>query len=248
MTARLRTLAFLGAALAGLAGCADSRESEVETAIASTLRETAATAERGYDHAAAAAHYRRLHEREPKDTTTLVGLARNLRVSGSPKEAIRVLKDNIEKLGEKGELLLELGKAQLAASLLHDARESLVRAQAALPENWQAYAAMGVLYDRLDDHENATAEYRKALKLSPNNLSVLNNMALSLAQAGKLDEGISILEKAAHGERSTMQIRQNLALLFGLKGQFELAERLLREDLPPEMAVENMSQLRQFHY
>lgn len=252
MIAATRNVAFVGVALVWFAGCAwdgpwQGREADTEVAITATLRETAAASEKAYDHAAATAHYRRLFERDPQDVAALVGLARNLRISGQAREAIRTLKDTMAKQGEKGELLLELGKAQLAASLIGDARETLAAAQEKLRENWQTHAVLGIVLDRLDDHDAAAAEYRKALKLSPNNIPVLNNLALSLVQAGKLDEGISVLEKLAHGERSTMQVRQNLALLYGLKGEFALAERLIREDLPADVAAENMNQLRQFH-
>lgn len=253
MIAETRNLVFVGMALAGLAGCVwdglwQGRPADtMEVAITATLRETAAASEKGYDHAAAAAHYRRLYERDSRDVAALVGLARNLRISGQAREAIRTLKDAKDKQGETGELLLELGKAQLAASLIGDARESLTAAQAKLRENWQTHAVLGIVLDRLDDHDAAAAEYRKALMLSPNNVSVLNNLALSFAQAGKLDEGISLLEKLAHGERSTAQVRQNLALMYGLKGEFALAERLIREDLPADVAAENMTQLQQFH-
>ena len=40
--------------------------------------------------------------------------------------------------GSEDELILELGKAQLAASLISDARETLMKASAQAPASWQA--------------------------------------------------------------------------------------------------------------
>ena len=41
-----------------------------------------------------------------------------------------------------------------------------------------------------------------------------------------------------------MEIRQNLALVLGLQGRLAEAEKLARQDLPPEIVNNNMAYLR----
>ncbi|HEY9217886.1 MAG TPA: pilus assembly protein TadD, partial [Phenylobacterium sp.] len=40
------------------------------------------------------------------------------------------------------------------------------------------------------------------------------------------------------------KVRQNLALVLGLQGRYDEAERLARQDLPPELVANNMAYLR----
>lgn len=39
-------------------------------------------------------------------------------------------------------------------------------------------------------------------------------------------------------------MRQNLSLVLGLQGKFPEAEKLMRQDLPPEVAENNLAYLR----
>jgi Flp pilus assembly protein TadD len=41
-----------------------------------------------------------------------------------------------------------------------------------------------------------------------------------------------------------VQVRQNLALVLGLQGRLDEAEKIARLDLPPEMVANNMAYLR----
>ncbi len=184
---------------------------------------------------------------DPDDVRSLTGQARNLRVLGQPKEAIKSLRQSIERLGEKPDLMLELGKAQIAASLLEDARESLEKTAAIDAKNWETHATLAILLDRMGEFVRADASYRRALELSPNNAGVLNNRALSLAQTGRLDDAFALLQKVVNGENSFTQARQNLAMLYAIKGDFKTAERLAKEDLPPEVAGEMLAAFRLFH-
>jgi cell division protein FtsN len=72
---------------------------------------------------------------------------------------------------------------------------------------------------------------------------VLNNLALSQAMTGDVDAGINLLRRAGQQTGASVQIRQNLALLLAMKGSLGEAERLVRADLPKEMADANMEVL-----
>jgi len=84
------------------------------------------------------------------------------------------------------------------------------------------------------------------LDLSPDNPSVLNNMAISAALAGDIKLAIETINRAARLDRDNVQIRQNLALFLGIKGDVQDAEALARMDLDEEAVRNNLSIFRSF--
>jgi Flp pilus assembly protein TadD len=212
-----------------------------EAALSDSLLEAAQTAERSLDYAAAADHYARLYERDPDRIEALIGQARNLRYDGHGREAVKALRAGIETHGETVTLLLELAKAQFAAAMIADSSVTMDKLMAMEPDNWEVLSMMAMLRDRGEDFAGARELYRRALELSPGNPSVINNYSLSLAQAGRLDEAIETLEPLARGEKSTLQARQNLVMLYVIKGDMEKAEKLAHGDLPPDKVMENLS-------
>ena len=219
-----------------------------ETAILNALQESAVAAEQQYRYETAAAHYQRLLQLDPGSVPAVLGLTRNLRYAGSSKNAVLFLKDALLRQDKDTALLFELVKAQIASGLLKDAQEGLISLEALEEEeDWELHALQGVLYDHLGHFERAQQSYRSALELSPKNISVLNNLSMSLAQAGKLDQAISLLGDLSNSEYSNPQVRQNLALLYGLKGDFEAAGSLAKEDLSPEQVTQNLQAFRMLH-
>jgi len=110
----------------------------------------------------------------------------------------------------------------------------------AAPESWEAHSTLGVVHDYQGRHADALKAYEAALKVSPNNPAVLNNLALSLAVSGDLSAAIATLEKANDQPKASPQVRQNLALLLAIKGDAAAAERFARKDLPPEVVRNNL--------
>ena len=90
--------------------------------------------------------------------------------------------------------------------------DSLSRAGALQPDDWRVNSALGIAYDRIGMYDQAARRYKMALENNANNPVILNNMALSKAQMGELDEAVEILEKATAQPDATAHTRQNLAL------------------------------------
>jgi Flp pilus assembly protein TadD len=209
-----------------------------------TLREAVGEAEQAKDYAAAADYYRNLLERKPDDQKIALALARNLRLIGQPEEAVFVLLPFIEKNDKDAKLMFELGKDQIAAAQPALAEKALKRALEFDPKNWEIHSALAVAYDYQDLSAEAQEAYLAALALSPENPTVLNNLALSQAKAGALPIAIATMERAARASRNRAQIRQNLAMLLALKGDIQGAERLTRQDLAPDVAARNLGIFR----
>jgi Flp pilus assembly protein TadD len=209
-----------------------------------TLRQAALLAEHNGNYAEAAQHYTALRSKHPQDTALMLSQARNLRFSGNPQAAIGVLNSAGASNSTDAIMLLELGKAYLAADQLNLAKPTLERAKTSAPLNWEILSALGVVYDYEGKYQLAQEQYEAALFLTPDNPTILNNKALSLAQEGKLDEAMAVMQIATNQPAAGPQTRQNMALLMALKGDTEGAERLARKDLPPTMAEANITYYR----
>ena len=231
-----------------LAGCAATSQQQTTTVPAPTekanvepaLRQAAMMSERNASYGEAAQHYASLHAKYPNDKQITLALARNLRFAGNPQQAIAVLNSGAMAQSHDALTLLELGKDYLAADQLNLAKPTLERAKAAAPLNWEILSSLGVVYDYEGQYEQAQQQYDAALFLDPENPTVLNNKALSLAQQGRLDEAVKTMKVATDQPSASAQARQNLALLMALKGDSEAAERLARKDLPPAVAEANI--------
>lgn len=242
----LKRLAAFGFLIVTATACAGGAGS-TDGGLTETLYQAAFEAERNTDYAAAANHYLKLLEKKPDDKAVLLGLARNLRYAGSAGDAARVLEQRRSLYSADPAFVIELGKAKLADGKTRAAIGYFREARKLDPKNWAVLSALGIAYDMAQDFEAAERSYRKALALSPDNFVVMNNLAFSLAQTGRLDEAIDILAKASVAARKSPQIRQNLALLYGIKGDFKKAEALARMDLDTESVRYNLSFFQRFH-
>jgi Flp pilus assembly protein TadD len=243
----LRSAAVVAGAVLLLSGCVDTRADTEGSQIAGFLSDATKNAQNDFDYEVAVRHYQTLYERDGDHIEALLGFIRNLRYVGAPRDAIKIAKKGLAKHGKRADLTLELAKAYIAAALVGDAADTLKIAHRLAPDDWGVYATRGILLDRLGDFEKAQTDYRKALEIVPGNVEVRNNLALSLAQSGRLADGIRMLERVVRSENVTVQARQNLALLYALNGEFKNAERLASHDLPRDAVAENIATLRRLY-
>jgi len=117
---------------------------------------------------------------------------------------------------------------------------------AVMGDNWQVHSAIGVTNDALGQFSQAIIAYNTALRLSPNNVVVMNNMAMSQAMSGQLRTAIATLERAADINRSNPHVRQNLALLYAVNGEVDKARALSAMDLGTANMENNLSFYRRF--
>ena len=115
------------------------------------------------------------------------------------------------------------------------------------PENpdWHILSAQGAILDQLGQHQEAQRYYASALKMAPDEPSILSNLGLSYALAKNLPKAEETLRRAMTGAKFDPRVRQNLALVVGLQGRFAEAEDIARSDLPPEQAASNVAYLKQ---
>lgn len=243
-TTRLLGTAVLCLAAAGCAYNGTAPKQEKTANVEPTLRQAALLAERNGSYGEAANHYAALRSRNPDDKAITLALARNLRFAGNPQQAIAVLNGSGVPQSGDAMSLLELGKDYLAADQLNLAKPTLERAKQLAPLNWEILSALGVVYDYEGQYDEAQEQYEAALFIDPDNATILNNKALSLAQEGDLAQAVAVMKHATDQPEASAQTRQNLALLMALKGDADAAERLVRKDLPSSVADANIAYYR----
>ncbi len=236
--------ACLVLALAG--GCASEAKDQSKALFAS-LNKAAVSSELSGDHVSAANHYQKLLDRQPDNKEILLGLARNLRYTGGGRTAVEIMKSYAVQYSDDPAFLIEFGKAKLAVSEAQGAIQYLKKAIEKGGDDWEAYSALGIGYDLLQSYAEAWEAYEKALALSGNNPAVINNMAISAALNGKLPLAISVLEDASLEARRYPQIRLNLALFYGIKGDLKKAEALAKMDLDEKAVRNNLAIYNRFH-
>ena len=241
----LRRIACCIALTGVLWGCETPAEApqkeETGTPVSNLLRTAAAESQSTFDYPAAVGYYQSLYTRDPDDAEALLGLARNLRYIGSSDQAATLLAENMPKHPDLVALRAEYGKALVASGQAVEAVSSLTETHRQAPDDWKVLSALGIAYILLDDPAKAQESYLAALAISPSNASVLNNLALSMALSGSIDEGIELLERKAVGPSATPHIRQNLALMYAMKGDIVTPRRLAKQDLPEEMVANNVA-------
>ncbi|MGI9371203.1 MAG: tetratricopeptide repeat protein [Hyphomicrobiales bacterium] len=156
------------------------------------------------------------------------------------EEATKANPNSTALKGEYGKQLAKTGKFEQASVVLQ-------RAAAAPDSTWQVNSTQGMVFDQLGRHGDAQNAYQTALKKSPNEVAVLNNLGLSQMQSGDLTGAEKTLRVAyaSPAGKANPRVRQNLALVVGMQGRYEEAKEIAQKDLPPHMVEANMSYLRQ---
>lgn len=92
---------------------------------------------------------------------------------------------------------LQLGSAYLQQGNLPIAKDKLERAVKQAPRDPAVHGLLAMLYQRLGDNARAESEHRAALSLAPRDPEQLNNYAVFLCGAGRVDEGVKRFQEAA---------------------------------------------------
>jgi Flp pilus assembly protein TadD len=142
-------------------------------------------------------------------------------------------------------LLGAYGRALAEAGDFGQALEVLGRAHTPDNPDWRVLNAQGAVLDQMGRHAEAQKIYSSALKIVPEDPSVLSNLGLSYALMKNLKLAEATLRRAVARPDAAPKARQNLALVVGLQGRFAEAETIARADLPPDEAATNVTYLRQ---
>jgi len=192
---------------------------------------------------ARAAFWAREADIDQTDGEARLKLAKSLRALGRNDEAAAAADQLLVIQPNNLEALLESARARVAANQGFYAIDPAQRAEALAPRDWRAEALLAVALEQSDRDSEALAAHQRALSLAPDNPATLSNLGMYYATHGDPARAEPLLRKAAAAPGAGAQERQNLALVLGLEGKFAEAERLQRQDLPPDMVSNNLAYL-----
>jgi Flp pilus assembly protein TadD len=237
--ARLLASAALTAILAaGLGGCQTTSD------ITGSLKSTAEPSPNSDPHTAVEAYGER-YRANPKDIDAALAYGSALRATGQRAQAVAVLeRASIAHPGNK-QLLAGFGRALADNGNFQQAFDVLSRAHSPDNPDWRILSVQGTALDQLGRHDEARRYYASALKIVPDEPSVLSNLGLSYVLSRDLPKAEEVLRRAYANPRADARVRQNLGLVVGLQGRFAEAESIVKADLPPEEAAANVAYLKE---
>src|SRR5499426_4510393 len=197
-------------------GCQTTQSSDP---AATSALASAAPGREDADPRSAAAAWGERHKANPGDPMAAINYAQALRASGQRSQAVAVLEQsalanpkNAAVLGAYGRALADAGNYQQALDVLN---------QAHTPDrpDWRILSVQGAVLDQMGRHDEAQRYYATALKIVPDEPSVLSNLGLSYALSKNLVRAEMTLRKAAGQSRVDSRVQQNLALVMDLQGR-----------------------------
>src|SRR5262245_24755183 len=181
----------------------------------------------------------------PANPEAAINYAQALRGMGQRAKAAAVLEQasiqNPKHMGVRG----AYGRALADGGHYQQALEVLNRAHTPDQPDWRILSLQGAVLDQIGRHDEARRYYATALRIAPDEPSVLSNLGLSYALSKDLVRAESTLRRAtAHGRFDT-SVHQNLTVVVGLQGRLPEVETTARAHLPSGEAVATMTHLRQ---
>jgi Flp pilus assembly protein TadD len=238
--ARLLASAAVTATLAaGLGGC--QTMSDITGSIASSKAEASSDADPRRAAEVSGERYRA----NPKDADAALRYGQALRATGQRAQAAAVLEQaTIAHPGNKA-LLAGYGRALADNGNFKQAFDVLARAHSPDNPDWRILSVQGTALDQLGRHDEARRYYASALKIAPEEPSVLSNLGMSYVLSKDLPKAEENLRRAYSNAKADTRVRQNLGLVVGLQGRFAEAETIVKADLPAEEAAANVAYLKQ---
>lgn len=189
--------------------------------------------------------YGERYRANPKDAQAALAYGQALRATGQRSQAAAVLEQaTIAHPGNKA-LLAGYGRALVDNGNFQQALDVLSRAHSPDNPDWRILSVQGTALDQLGRHDDARRYYDSALKIVPDEPSVLSNLGLSYVLSKDLPKAEETLRRAYAGGRADARVRQNLGLVVGLQGRFSEAESIVKADLPEEEAAANVAYLKE---
>ena len=188
--------------------------------------------------------YRDRYRANPQDVEAALQYGKALRAAGQRPQAVAVLEQVTLAHPSDKALLAAYGRALADNGNFQQAFDVLGRAHTPEDPDWRILSAQGAALDQLGQGEEARQYYASALRIVPDEPSVLSNLGLSYVLSKDLAKAEETLRRANSRPDADPRVRQNLALVIGLRGHMAEAESLVKEGRPPGEAAANVAYLR----
>jgi Flp pilus assembly protein TadD len=225
---------------AGLGGC--QTMSDITGSITSKAEPAPST---DADPRRAAELYGEHYRANPKNPEAALAYGQALRATGQRSQAVAVFEQATIAHPSNKALLAGFGRALADNGNFQQAFDVLTRAHSPDNPDWRILSVQGTALDQLGRHDEARRYYASALKIMPEEPSVLSNLGLSYVLSKDLPKAEEVLRRAYAGGKADARVRQNLGLVIGLQGRFAEAETIVKADLPADEAAANVNYLKE---
>jgi Flp pilus assembly protein TadD len=188
--------------------------------------------------------YRDRYRAKPDDVEATLQYGRALRATGQRSQAVAVLEQATIAHPSDKALIAGYGRALADNGNFQQAFDVLSRAHTPDNPDWRILSAQGAVLDQLGRGDEARQYYASALRIVPDEPSVLSNLGLSYVLSKDLPTAEETLRRAYGRADADPRVRQNLALVVGLRGNVAEAESILKANRPPEEAAANVAYLK----
>jgi Flp pilus assembly protein TadD len=188
--------------------------------------------------------YRDRFRANPNDAVTALQYGKALRAAGQRSQAVAVLEQATIAHPSNKALLAGYGRALADNGNFQQAFDVLSRAHTPDDPDWRILSAQGTALDQLGRYDEARQYYASALKIVPEEPSVLSNLGLSYVLSKDLAKAEETLRRAHSRAVADQRVRLNLALVVGLQGRLAEAESIVKADRPADEAAANVAYLR----
>jgi Flp pilus assembly protein TadD len=188
--------------------------------------------------------YRERFRATPTDPEAALKYGEALRATGQRSQAVAVLERATIANPSNKALLAGYGRALADNGNFQQAFDVLSRAHSPEDPDWRILSAQGATLDQLGRYEEARQYYATALRIAPDEPSVLSNLGLSYVLSNELPKAEETLRKAYARPDANKRVRINLAVVVGLEGRAGEAEGIMRAGLPAEEAAANVTYLK----
>lgn len=191
----------------------------------------------------ALAYWSEEHKKKPADVKVSLAYAKNLKAAGHKEQAFQILQGASIIHGDNRELASEMGRLALEFDQVGVAEKLLAMADDPTKPDWRLISARGTVLAKQSRYADAIPFFERALQLSPNQASVMNNLAMAHAANGDPAKAEEILRRARAGSNEP-KIAQNLALVLGLQGKHDEARTATANVVPAATAAADAEYIR----
>ena len=175
------------------------------------------------------------YRERPTDLEPALSYAKNLKAMGERQQALAIIQQAAVYHGHDKGLASEYGRLALELDQISVAKQMLAVADDPLAPDWRVISARGTIFAKEGKFKEAIPLYERALMLSQEQTSVMNNLAMAYAMAGEAGKAEEVLRRI-EAKGGNAKSRQNLALVLGLQGKFEESKSVSTQAMGAESA------------
>lgn len=230
--------------LAGCAGMSDNGLPQLASASPPTGADTATPGRQQTELERAVDYWGKEYGKNPRNIEAALAYAKNLKAMGQKSQALAVLQASANFHGSDRRLASEYGRLALEMDQVGAAQQLLEAADDPANPDWRVISARGTVLAKQGKYSEAIPFYERAMTLSRDQPSILNNLAMAYMMSGQAQKAEPLLRQASQIKGADAKVRQNLALVLGAEGRHDEAAQVAASADSPESAAYNADIMR----